>query len=577
MHVGPKREVSPLSDESDFRPPSANSDSYDQKADNPVPLQAPHTPLLEHRVIHYSSGNVYEGETLNGQPHGQGTLSSSDGGFYSGQMKFGAINGEGTYHYSEQNETYAQYTGSFVDGDPVGRGVLDYRDGTRYSGEINIHPHGYGKTIFSSGTVYEGEMQNGKFHGQGTLTYTHGVSISGTTREGIFKGPVKVSSNGLPSTGTMIDWQICGNIDSLADLHFGTLIAGLETYGSKLPYTLGVIKDFLKIHRYPEYRQLQQAFDINLSRDSPGTASDIYQRWAKGEPMLLPYGYPGHTMMLSLEKDTDGSSLIKIFNSGDGLKYHPSAIINGKTKYQTVIKYKIPNEQVSEELIARILNRASRTNAKMTYDLISEIPGAELQMPAYKDAIWQSDQKSGNCSIECIFAVLRNQMSLRAYTRMRRLIFEAALNAIETRPPEEHGTKVLLERKNSTQEVNLADARKVICHVLRQKIHKRDNRLAELEPTTNLSVIAKDRLVAPTKNGSTIVARDGNGGTIAVVRSDRGVFLSYFQPGNIPGGLIPLIEVQGRLVLNHRAYAKRPWEPIRTLPGYDDLLNGLSS
>lgn len=77
------------------------------------------------------------------------------------------------------------------------------------------------------------------------------------------------------------------------------------------------------------------------------------------------------------------------------------------------------------------------------------------------------------------------------------------------------------------------------------------------------------------KGEKNIIASDGKGGTIALFGNDKGVFLSYLQIGRALGGLIPLVEKEGALVLDEKAYAKRPWEPIRSLQGYEDLLKRL--
>ncbi len=43
---------------------------------------------------------------------------------------------------------------------------------------------GYGTFVFSSGEKYEGEFQDGKFHGKGTYTYSDGTRYMGQWMDG---------------------------------------------------------------------------------------------------------------------------------------------------------------------------------------------------------------------------------------------------------------------------------------------------------------------------------------------------------------------------------------------------------
>lgn len=54
---------------------------------------------------------------------------------------------------------------------PTGFGKLIFTDGSIYQGHItNGQPNGFGKSTMITGEVYEGEHQHGKFEGKGKLT-----------------------------------------------------------------------------------------------------------------------------------------------------------------------------------------------------------------------------------------------------------------------------------------------------------------------------------------------------------------------------------------------------------------------
>jgi len=170
-------------------------------------------------------GAVYEGEFKDGQFHGEGTFTFSDGKKFIGQyvqdcpFRIGTIiwpygntyvgehvnyipNGLGRITYANGVSCSGvwlngEYIGSdfrmFLD-DSVYIGGLDgwkkEGKGTHvwrlqfggYSGEWkNNNFHGNGKLI-TSNSVYEGEFYNGKFCGQGKITYADGVIFVGKFR-----------------------------------------------------------------------------------------------------------------------------------------------------------------------------------------------------------------------------------------------------------------------------------------------------------------------------------------------------------------------------------------------------------
>ena len=65
------------------------------------------------------------------------------------------------------------------------KGDLTLPDGARYEGEIRDgKAHGQGVFTFPDGARYEGEVRDGKAHGQGVFTFPDGARYEGVWRDG---------------------------------------------------------------------------------------------------------------------------------------------------------------------------------------------------------------------------------------------------------------------------------------------------------------------------------------------------------------------------------------------------------
>ena len=74
----------------------------------------------------------YEGATLDGKPHGNGTYTWSNGVRYEGEWKDGKWNGQGTSTLYDGGK----YEGEFKDGKRTGQGTYTWSDGRKYVGEF---------------------------------------------------------------------------------------------------------------------------------------------------------------------------------------------------------------------------------------------------------------------------------------------------------------------------------------------------------------------------------------------------------------------------------------------------------
>ena len=73
-----------------------------------------------------------------------------------------------------------KYEGELVNGEPHGYGVAQYSIGMRYEGNWrNCLRHGYGVEIFTNGNFFEGVFAFGSRSGQGTFYFSDGSVETG--------------------------------------------------------------------------------------------------------------------------------------------------------------------------------------------------------------------------------------------------------------------------------------------------------------------------------------------------------------------------------------------------------------
>jgi hypothetical protein len=103
--------------------------------------------------------SVYEGELLNGRPHGKGRLEMRSGEILQGTFAAGVLEGRGTRIGLDGS----RYEGDFQAGLPSGTGRLSLRTGEIHVGTFAAGlRHGHGRTTLSGGTSYESEWSMGK-------------------------------------------------------------------------------------------------------------------------------------------------------------------------------------------------------------------------------------------------------------------------------------------------------------------------------------------------------------------------------------------------------------------------------
>jgi hypothetical protein len=110
-------------------------------------------------VMRYDNGHVYQGEWVNGKPHGHGTMTYSKG-TYRGNWQDGMRDGVGTFVQGDGNVTKGHWTQNTIDN---------------------------GQILYMNGDVYNGHLRFGLRHGVGTLTRRDGTSVYGVWEDDILR------------------------------------------------------------------------------------------------------------------------------------------------------------------------------------------------------------------------------------------------------------------------------------------------------------------------------------------------------------------------------------------------------
>lgn len=100
------------------------------------------------------------------------------------------------YHYGGAKKKKAQkryadgtvFVGDVINGKSTGKGVLRFGNGDRYEGDVNkaFEMDGRGTYSFKDGRVYQGEVKRDAMNGKGILTHTDGNIYGGDFQDGEF-------------------------------------------------------------------------------------------------------------------------------------------------------------------------------------------------------------------------------------------------------------------------------------------------------------------------------------------------------------------------------------------------------
>jgi hypothetical protein len=151
------------------------------------------------------NGRRYEGEFKNGQKWGEGKLDFNNGDFYIGQWQMDRFHGFGISFCAVEGI----YEGMFVAGFKEGHGKMRYKNGGVYEGSWRrdlYKDKGILTCPVGGFERYEGQFDNGKMNGRGTLLYRDGSKYEGQFKDDKPHGAgVYTSANQVIYDGRWID------------------------------------------------------------------------------------------------------------------------------------------------------------------------------------------------------------------------------------------------------------------------------------------------------------------------------------------------------------------------------------
>lgn len=148
-------------------------------------------------IFTYPSGEIYEGEYKDGETHGQGSFSFPDG--KKGVGEFRENKPWNITEFDKDGKIIGDYVEGVLKVETVEEGILfsykedgkwiwlengDVGDGGKYEGQIeNEKPNGRGSLIYRNGTRYEGEFKQGRWNGKGAFSFPDGERWVGEFRK----------------------------------------------------------------------------------------------------------------------------------------------------------------------------------------------------------------------------------------------------------------------------------------------------------------------------------------------------------------------------------------------------------
>ncbi len=413
--------------------------------------------ILGEAIFIFANGDRYEGTFKNGLFHGKGIMKFTDGRRYEGNFENGRFHGKGVFKSVNGNS----YEGNFENGQAHGKGMLKYADGSRYNGNFEKGlPHGNGIFNYANGDRYVGDLEKGLRHGKGIHKTVHGDCYDGTFEKGLVHGQMKFTNKyGKSMEGIWQESKFIGGLSHLSDPLFLGLLLDKKGENSSSPatYPLSILSDFLLRNNYTDLGNALVSAHATISGNEQQASSNaqiILQNLKRSQPQLLYFDCLAHSMGLKIIP-TSTHMIFEVYNSGDGLatrssdgeifarhKKDPS----NYRKWQTKWARKVSASSVTPEILEKLL-LGKFANVDEAYAWIEKIPGENIEQDP-QSAVWQTEQTAGNCSIEWIFAYLRNNMSKVDYDWMRIQLFQKCLENIKDKSgPEIEAYRTELNRK----------------------------------------------------------------------------------------------------------------------------------
>jgi hypothetical protein len=143
-------------------------------------------------ILKKKNGDIYCGQFLNGNPHGNLNYYTDDILCYKGEWQEGKWNGNGTHYFPD-----GEYkTGFWVNGNlsniKDSKAILP--DGEYFGKMESGIANGLGKMIYTDGSIFNGEWINGVINGNGCWIGTKKDTITGEFQNGLMHGYAESTS-----------------------------------------------------------------------------------------------------------------------------------------------------------------------------------------------------------------------------------------------------------------------------------------------------------------------------------------------------------------------------------------------
>ncbi len=370
-------------------------------------------------------------------------------------------------------------SGALQAGTSYPQGEIHYSDGGFYVGEIkNGLRNGVGVFAYADGQQYNGEWKNNFKSGEGTQSYPNGCSYKGEWFESQRHGlGVHFDDDHFWIEQLWWQWQLKDFSYSIGELAFIGLLTGLKASGAENTYALGVMSRYLQekaqvspVNYGGISEELQGAAEFLQEENIAVLSGKILENLKQNHSILIPYGTRHHSMGLKI---SPGGEVIylDVFNSGEGLNRHPR---RGKY-FQTRLRFSLPRGQGTEAVFKKLSNFNAFEKIAEAYEAITLLPGVKSLPLGGDELIWQTAQKSGNCSLEWIFAYLKNTFkNPLLYLQFRlTLLREALATAQHIKFPSWLNQSIYKVRLVGGREYPIGEAKKLLLAELVRKIEKR--------------------------------------------------------------------------------------------------------
>ncbi|GAX09721.1 hypothetical protein FisN_19Lh191 [Fistulifera solaris] len=138
---------------------------------------------LSKATIDVSAFTMYDGSfNSNGERHGLGKMTWTNGDVYEGNFENNLRNGKGTMVFAAHpgDKSIGKYDGCWKNDMMHGRGFRRYTNGDKYDGEFCLGKrHGEGRFTYANGDMFWGWFEDNDIHGFGRYYYASGQRYEG--------------------------------------------------------------------------------------------------------------------------------------------------------------------------------------------------------------------------------------------------------------------------------------------------------------------------------------------------------------------------------------------------------------